>query len=235
MNPRNDPPTPVPATAQASRPGARARKKARHPAPAVSSSRTDRASWPGEFPHDWDANRQLPVDSPERRRLPLLLRRAWYGLNQAFRHLTLQAGITPDQFTVLRTLREHDPLELTQSDLAEKMSSDPNTIASLLRRMEQQGLIERRANAEDRRAHSLALKQAGQRKYGQVRRQAVALQKSVLAALPEPSREGFLAQLEIVGNACRRAAQIGRAANLPTRREGRNPRRGQIRQTPPPA
>jgi len=174
-----------------------------------------------------EASRRLPVDSPERRRLPLLLRRAWYGLNQAFRHLTTQVGITPDQFTVLRTLHEHDPLELTQSDLAERMSSDPNTIASLLRRMEQQGLIERRANPEDRRAHSLALTEAGQRKYGQVRRRAVGLQKTILSALPESSREPFLAQLELIGNACRQAAEVGRVARVPYRSGRRNPRRGQ--------
>lgn len=235
MNPRNDPPTPIPAAARASCQSARARKQARRLAPTVSSPQADRASWLGEFPHDPDANRRQPVDSPERRRLPMLLRRAWYGLNQAFRHLTVQAGITPDQFTVLRTLREHDPLALTQSDLAEQMSSDPNTIASLLRRMEQQGLIERRANTEDRRAHSLALVEAGQRKYSQVRRRAVALQKSILSALPESGREGFLIQLELIGNACRQAAQIGRVARVPLRPGRRNPRRVPRREKHPPS
>ncbi len=182
-----------------------------------------------------EVNRRLPVDSPGRRRLPLLLRRAWYGLNQAFRHLTIQAGITPDQFTVLRTLHEYDPLELTQRDLAERMSSDPNTIASLLRRMEQQGLIERHANAEDRRAHSLALTEAGQRKYSQVRRRAVGLQKTILSALPESGRESFLAQLELIGNACRQAAQIGRVARGSPRPGRRKPRSGQRRKPPPPS
>ncbi len=33
-------------------------------------------------------NDDLPIDAPERKRLPLLLRRAWYGLNQAFRRRT---------------------------------------------------------------------------------------------------------------------------------------------------
>jgi hypothetical protein len=46
----------------------------------------------------------LPVDAPERRRLPILLRRAWYGLNQAFRRRIAKTGVTPDQFTAMRTL-----------------------------------------------------------------------------------------------------------------------------------
>ena len=42
---------------------------------------------------------ELPIDAPERRRLPLLLRRAWYGMNQAFRRRIAHLGVTPDQFT----------------------------------------------------------------------------------------------------------------------------------------
>ena len=37
------------------------------------------------------------VDSPVKFRFPLLLRRAWYGLNQAFRRRIVHLGITPDQ------------------------------------------------------------------------------------------------------------------------------------------
>ena len=48
----------------------------------------------------------LPIDAPGRRRLPILLRHAWYGLNQAFRRRIAHLGITPDQFTVMRTLLE---------------------------------------------------------------------------------------------------------------------------------
>src|SRR6516225_6672133 len=95
----------------------------------------------------------LPIDSPERRRLPLLLRRAWYGLNQAFRCRIAHLGVTPDQFTVMRTLLENEGI--TQRRLTELMSSDPNTVASLLERMEKAGLVQRQAHEKDRRAHWL--------------------------------------------------------------------------------
>ena len=71
------------------------------------------------------------MDSPLRRRLPPLLRRAWFSLNQAFRRLSAKAGITPDQFTVLRTLHEHEPAGLTQRELAEIMTSDKQNSVKL--------------------------------------------------------------------------------------------------------
>jgi len=149
----------------------------------------------------------IPLDSPRRRRLPPLLRRAWYSLNQTFRRRIAHTGVTPDQFTALRTLLEGDPLGMTQRTLTEAMSSDPNTVASLLERMEEAGWIERRAHETDRRAYRIRLLPAGQEKYREVRDLAVGLQSDVLADLPESERERFLEQLEIVAMACRRAAE----------------------------
>lgn len=149
---------------------------------------------------------ELPIDAPDRRRLPPLLRRAWYGLNRAFRRRIAHTRVTPDQFTVLRTLLEHDPKGMTQRELTQLMTSDPNTIASLLERMETAGWIDRKAHESDRRARRIRLRVAGRRKYTQVRDIAVALQTEVLSILPETKREEFLEQLAVVAEACRMAA-----------------------------
>src|SRR6516162_11257153 len=141
----------------------------------------------------------LPIDSPERRRLPLLLRRAWYGLNQAFRRRIAHLGLTPDQFTVMRTLLENEGI--TQRQLTKLMSSDPNTVASLLARMERAGLLQRQAHEKDRRAFRLRLKPAGRRKYEAARVIAVAMQSEILSALPEDAREIFLQNLDVVAEA----------------------------------
>lgn len=146
----------------------------------------------------------LPVDAPERRRLPPLLRKAWYGLNQAFRRRIAHLQITPDQFTVMRTLRECEGL--TQRQLTQFMSSDPNTVASLLERMEKAGLVERRPHAKDRRAHQVELKPLGHRKYELARELAVKLQTEVLERLPLDRREAFLVDLAAVADACRDSA-----------------------------
>ena len=148
----------------------------------------------------------LPIDSPERRRLPLLLRRSWYGLNQAFRRRIAHTGATPDQFTALRCLLEGDSLGVTQGELTKLMSSDPNTIASLVERMVAAGWVERKPHESDRRAYRIRVKPAGKKLYEQLRDLAIALQSQVMAALPEPSRESFLVELAAVADACRAAA-----------------------------
>jgi DNA-binding MarR family transcriptional regulator len=154
----------------------------------------------------------IPLDSPHRRRLPPLLRRAWYSLNQTFRRRIAHTGVTPDQFTALRTLLEGDPQGMTQRSLTEAMSSDPNTVASLLERMEEAGWVERQAHERDRRAYRIRLQPLGHDKYREVRDVAVGLQSDVLAGLPESERERFLEQLEIVAMACRRAAETSSKA-----------------------
>lgn len=148
-----------------------------------------------------------PIDSPDRRRLPPLLRRAWYGLNQAFRRRIAHTGATPDQFTALRCLTEADAKGITQGELTKMMSSDPNTIASLVERMEAAGWIERRSHETDRRAYRIRLKPTGQRLYRELRQLAVDLQSGVLAILPEADREDFLTHLAAVADACRDSAE----------------------------
>ena len=156
----------------------------------------------------------LPIDAPERRRLPPLLRRAWYGLNQAFRRRIAHLGITPDQFTVMRTLLEGDALGLTQRELTQLMTSDPNTVASLLQRMEDAGLVQRKPHETDRRAHRITLLDEGREKYTAARTLAIELQAEVLEVVPKGRREEFLEELALVADACREAAE-------------RSPRKGQ--------
>ncbi|MBI3192792.1 MAG: MarR family transcriptional regulator [Pedosphaera parvula] len=154
----------------------------------------------------------LPLDAPGRRRLPILLRRAWYGLNQAFRRRIAPLDATPDQFTVLRNLVEGDAEGLTQCQLSDLMSSDPNTIASLLERMEKIGWIQRQRHERDRRAYRIRVKPAGLRKFQEVRVVAVGLQAEVLSVFTDEEREQFLAQLDLLATACRGAAgkSVGR-------------------------
>ena len=119
----------------------------------------------------------LSVDAPDRRRLPVLLRRAWYGLNQAFRRRILHTGITPDQFTALRNLHEAGAKGLIQSQLTGQMSSDPNTIASLVDRMKRAGLIDRQQDARDRRAYRIRINAEGRKKFQESRKIALDLRK----------------------------------------------------------
>ena len=148
----------------------------------------------------------LPIDAPGRRRLPILLRHAWYSLNQTFRRRLAPIGLTPDQFTALRTLSEHEPEGLTQSALTRLIASDPNTVGALVERMERRGWIARGPHEKDRRANRLRLLPAGGRQFTRARKIAAALQSEVLATWSEKKREEFLENLGWVSERCRALA-----------------------------
>lgn len=143
-----------------------------------------------------------PATPAPTKRLPVLLRRAWYGLNQAFRQRIAHLGVTPDQFSILRWLSEGDPQGLTQRALTDLMASDPNTITSTLSRMEKAGLITRQPHERDRRAHRVTLQPEGRRAFEKARTVAMALQDHVLAMLPASRRAKFLGDLETIAEAC---------------------------------
>ncbi len=136
------------------------------------------------------------------KRLPVLLRRAWYGLNQAFRQRIAHLGITPDQYIILRWLSEGDPQGLTQRTLTDLMSSDPNTITSTITRMERNGLIARRPHEQDKRANRVKIQPSGRRAFEKARKIALALQEQVLDVLPQARREKFLDELEAIATSC---------------------------------
>ena len=143
----------------------------------------------------------------EPKRLPPLLRRAWYGLNQAFRQRIAHLELTPDQFSILRWLSEGDQQGLTQRAITDLMSSDPNTITSTLTRMEKAGLIVREPHELDRRAHRVRLQTAGLQLFERAREVALELQDQVLTALPPARRLKFLAELETIAESCNAATE----------------------------
>jgi MarR family transcriptional regulator for hemolysin len=145
-----------------------------------------------------------------RKRLPVLLRRAWYGLNQSFRDRIEHLGITPNQFSILRWLSEGDPEGLSQRTLARLMASDDNTMSSTLARMEKAGLIVRVTYEEDRRASRVRLLPAAQRKLEDARPVAFDHQDRALSALSKRQQARFLADLELIANACVSAEKGGR-------------------------
>src|SRR5688572_13314700 len=106
----------------------------------------------------------------------------------------------------MRTLIECDSKGLMQRDLAKTISSDPNTVASLLERMEANGWVERAEDLADRRARRIRLLPEGRKVYKAARSIAIDLQTEILAALPTPNREIFLESLHILADACNQAA-----------------------------
>ncbi len=131
-----------------------------------------------------------------------MLRKAWLRLNAVFLGRITDLGMTPDQYVVLRWVVEKGSPGLTQRELSDHMASDPNTIASLLRRMEKAKWIKRRRRKQDRRAKEVTHTQEGLEMFKKARGRALDLEKAVLQSLSSEERDVFLDSLEKVAGRC---------------------------------
>lgn len=71
------------------------------------------------------------------------------------------AGVTADQFVVLTIVAAHK--SLTQREIVDKVFSDPNTISSVLMRLERMKLVRRERHPDDSRARSVSLTALGRK------------------------------------------------------------------------
>ncbi len=136
------------------------------------------------------------------RRIPPLLRRAWYSLNQEFRRRLAHLQITPNQFTILRWLIEKDNQGLTQREIAYLMASDPNTITSILNRLEDKEYIERTPHESDKRAHRIRVKEGGREIYNQAKPIAMDLQDEISHCIAPDKVDEFITQLSTLADNC---------------------------------
>ena len=109
--------------------------------------------------------------------LGMWLRKAYLSFHRRANAWMLSHGVTADQF-VLLTVLAREP-GITQITIVERTGSDPNTVAAVLRRLEQRHLVRREAHARDRRARCVFLTAEGQR----VQRRAAREAEPILDAL----------------------------------------------------
>jgi DNA-binding MarR family transcriptional regulator len=91
--------------------------------------------------------------------LGYLLRAVSNAVSHSFARKVDGAGITVAEWVLLRTL--YDVPGIAPSQLSERMNMTKGAISKLSDRLVQKGLVARKDNPADRRAHTLALKAAG--------------------------------------------------------------------------
>jgi len=136
---------------------------------------------------------------------PPLLRKSWYSLNQAFRRRIAHLDITPNQYTILRWLFQSAPNGLSQKEIVKQMSSDANTIAAIMTRLEAKNLVSRCQDPKDKRAYQVSITTTGKKVYKQAAPIADNLQNEILASITAKKQKEFLKQLAEVANACQDA------------------------------
>jgi DNA-binding MarR family transcriptional regulator len=107
-----------------------------------------------------------------------------------YQTLTRQNDITPRQFGVLMALYQDGPL--TPSVLAERISSDRNTLSEMLKRMTARKLISKKNNVDDRRSIQVQITAKGEAALLKVVPAAARLQDLLLAPLGKDDRAHFL-------------------------------------------
>ncbi|MGA8382729.1 MAG: MarR family transcriptional regulator [Stellaceae bacterium] len=120
-------------------------------------------------------------------------------------------GLTRAQSSVLAYLARQEGIN--QAALAQILDLEPITLARLLDRLQAAGLIERRADPKDRRAHLLYLTEAAYPLLDRIFALAAEVREEALAGIAEPDRIRLLDMLiEMKSNLIEQAAEIDAAA-----------------------
>src|ERR1700676_5633079 len=89
----------------------------------------------------------------------LLLQLSFERVHAHFAQTVAELDLAPVQAKALHELNVDPPISMRE--LAERLKSDPSNVTGLVDRLEARGLVERRADAHDRRIKGLALTPAG--------------------------------------------------------------------------
>jgi MarR family transcriptional regulator for hemolysin len=114
-----------------------------------------------------------------------------------------QFGISRAQWAVLMRIERNEGLK--QSELADMLDLQPITLTRLLDRLAESGLIERRADPNDRRANRLYLKPAAKPLLGRLSELGADLMDTVLEGLSTASIERMLKELSQIKDNLRSA------------------------------
>jgi DNA-binding MarR family transcriptional regulator len=112
-----------------------------------------------------------PEISPKAVRLMGEWRRIGYTLRQISEASVAESGLTEPQYMVLLSLYINEKIEgremLNPSEISKWRGTSRNTISSLIRWLEDEGLISRQLDAHDRRKFNICLTEAGRVKVSQ--------------------------------------------------------------------
>ena len=119
-------------------------------------------------------------------------------------------GVTRSQWAVL--VKVHREEGLQQAQLAKLLDIQPITLTRLVDKLCSSGLVERRADANDRRANRLYLTAAARPLMAKLRGLRDEINQTALAHLSQEQADAFVAQLDQIKANVRAAYKAGCAA-----------------------
>lgn len=126
--------------------------------------------------------------------------RRWRArLDERLRH----TGLTQARWIVLLQLSQAGAI--SQRELAERVGVEGPTLVRVLDRLEEQGLVARRASDADRRVRSIHLTDSAKPLLAEIQRIADALRRELLADVPVNNLAGALAVLKTIATGLEKA------------------------------
>lgn len=123
-----------------------------------------------------------------------LLHRAGQIADELFTMNIGSSGLTPRQFEVLRAVSLSD--EPSQTQLVEMTGIDRSTLADIVRRLVDRGLVMRKRTRHDARMYALRLSEKGQATIREAEPAVSMTDERLLSTLPPRERENFIKGLE---------------------------------------
>ena len=128
-------------------------------------------------------------------------------LRRSFDERARVMGVTRPQWRVLALLKRFDGS--TQVTVADMLDVEPITLGRMIDRLQDAGLVERRADPSDRRIWRLHLTPEGQQKIVALRPTALAVFDDALAGLDDAQRLELEAMLNVIrANLTRRPPEV---------------------------
>lgn len=125
-----------------------------------------------------------------------LLHRAGQRAADIFADEARGGGLTPRQFVVLSVVSEQEGL--TQTELVSRTGIDRSTLADIVARLLNRGLIQRRRAKDDGRAYAIKISAQGTKALREAQPGAAAADTKLLASLPPAKRQDFLDSLNLI-------------------------------------
>jgi DNA-binding MarR family transcriptional regulator len=130
---------------------------------------------------------QVALHEALSRHTGFLMSRVGMLAQRAFAERVSHIGLTPRGWGALNVLDQEGAI--TQQSLGRCIGMDPSTMVATIDELEAQGLVERRRNPQDRRAHALHLTAKGRRTLAKGREIAAGAQDELLAPLDPGERK----------------------------------------------
>ena len=146
-----------------------------------------------------------------------LIRRCNQFFGDLYAREAAARDLTKQQYIVLAALEHHDGV--SQTALVEATGIDRSTLAEMVRRMLDRGLVSRERTEEDQRANAVAITPSGRRALRTGRLAAERAERALLDPLPASERTRFVKLLAMIAAAAENHAST--SARPPRRPAGR--------------